>query len=55
MCQYGGSGAKVSFSFQAEQLVPGSGAPIAATGNFSAYFPETGYRTQARSDLSERP
>lgn len=46
-CHSGGSGAKISFSFEGEVLTPGSSAPVPATGNFQAYFPETGYRVQA--------
>jgi hypothetical protein len=45
-CEQGGSRVRISFSLQGEQLSPGSSTTIVASGNFSAYFPDTGYRTQ---------
>ena len=45
-CHFGGSGAKVSFSFQGEVVNPALPYTVATSGNFSMYHPDTGFRTQ---------
>ncbi len=52
VCSAGGSGAKISFSFQGDVINPNAPS-VAVTGSFTASYPDTGLKTEFVSGTAQ--